>query len=55
MARKVDFRNDVYTLGSGIGDDFANLVLAEPASFSVWSAVVFVTLEDMADDGLFSD
>ena len=54
MAGKVDLRDDVDALCGSIIYDFADLLLAEPAAFSVWSAVIYFALEKMAYEGFFS-
>ena len=54
MAGKVDLRDDVDTLCGSIIDDLADLLLAEPAAFSVWSAVIYLALEKMAYESFLS-
>ena len=55
MAGKVDLRDDVDTLCGSIIDDLADLLLAEPAAFSIWSAVIYLALEKMAYESFLSD
>ena len=55
MARKVNLRNYSNALCSCIFQDLLYLVLSEIAAFSVACMVIFIALEDVADDGLVSD
>ena len=55
MSWKVDFRYDLDALCSGIINDFPDLLLREPAAFSVRRSVIFIAFEDVADDGLLPD